>query len=225
MPPIEYFALMAQEMVMSEDKTISSSLVWIEAKENFQKQTWRNRCTIYASEGPLNLSYPILHEGGTHKIPITEIKIDYSEDWILNHKRAIVSAYRNSAYFEYYSDEFFAILDKKYEKLFDLNLQLIKFFIKKLMLSVDLKLTTEYSKDGQQYGKDYRDIIHPKKKNNILKDLGIEKPYFQVFAQKHGYISNLSIMDLLFNEGPDSILYLLRSLKPSYQANLQASKI
>ncbi len=212
MPPIEYFALMAQEMVLSEDKTISSSLVWIEGKENFQKQTWRNRCCIYASEGPLNLSFPILHEGGTHKIPIQEIKLDYSEDWLIRHKRAIISAYRTSAYFEYYSDELFAILDSKPEKLFDLNMKLIEFFIRKLMLSVDLKVTIDYSHDGEKYGKDYRDVIHPKKQNNILANLGIEKPYFQVFAPKYGFIPNLSILDLLCNEGPDSILYLKSDL-------------
>ncbi len=210
MPPVEYFALMAQEMAISEDKTISSSLVWIEGKENFQKQTWRNRSCIYASEGPLNLSYPILHEGRTHKIPIQEIKIDYSEDWITQHKRAIISAYRNSAYFDFYSDELFAIFDSRLERLFDLNLQLIEFFIRKLMLVVDLRITTEYSFDGAIYGKDYRDIIHPKKQNTILADLGIEKPYFQVFAQKYGFIPNLSVLDLLCNEGPDSIRYLLR---------------
>lgn len=212
MPPIEYFAIMAQEMVISPDKAISSSLVWIEGQENFQKQSWRNRCTIYASEGPLNLSFPIIHEDGTHKLPIQEIKIDYSEDWVINHKRAITSAYKNSAYFDYYSDELFEILDDRPAYLFDLNMKLIDFFIKKLRLSIDLRITSIYSKDGLEYGRDYREIIHPKKSNSILTDLGVKKPYFQVFAQKYGFISNLSIMDLLFNEGPDSILFLKSDL-------------
>ena len=214
-PPVEYFAAMAEEMVLSDDKTISSAIVWIEAKENFQKQSWRNRCCIYAAEGPQNLSFPIIHEHGTHQLPISKIKIDYSVGWVTQHKRAIISAYRSSAYFEYYCDELFSILDSRPERLFDLNLKLIDFFLEKTHISVEIRLTEDFiipqtSSDQilEPYGKDLRNVIHPKRKNNILHSLDLEKPYFQVFAQKHGFVPNLSIMDLLFNEGPDSIIFL-----------------
>ena len=152
------------------------------------------------------LSYPIVHEGGTHKLPISEIRIDWSTPWLQQHERAIISAYRTSAYFEYYQDELFAILENRPERLFDLNMALIRFFIEKTGLAVDLRTTVEFHKDVPF--EDLRETIHPKRPNTILEDLKLGKPYFQVFAQKHGFQKDLSIMDLLFNEGPDSILYL-----------------
>ena len=187
---------------------LSPSVVYIEACENYQKQSYRNRCRFYAADGVQALSFPVIHEGGTYKHPVKDIKIDYSTPWLLQHKRAIVSAYRTSAYFEYYQDELFAILDSCPEKLLDLNMALLSFFIDKIGLKVDLRLTEEYSKDV--HFDDLRDVIHPKRQNSILKDMGLEKPYFQVFAPKYGFQSDLSIMDLLFNEGPGSILYLKR---------------
>ena len=197
---------------------LSPSVVYIEACENYQKQSYRNRCCFYAADGVQSLSFPVVHEGGTYKHPVRDIKVDYSTPWLLQHKRAIVSAYRTSAYFEYYQDELFAILDSCPETLLDLNMALLRFFIEKTGIKVDLRLTEEYSKDGlvsdasgsQVSCVDLREKIHPKRPNTVLKDLALEKPYFQVFAPKYGFQSDLSIMDLLFNEGPDSILYLKR---------------
>lgn len=186
---------------------LSPSVVYIEACENFQKQSYRNRCRFYAADGVQTLSFPILHEGGTHRNPIADVRIDYKTPWVQQHERAIVSAYGMSAYFEYYQDELFAILESRYEKLFDLNMALIRFFIEKTGLSVDIRLTEDYLKEPVGV-EDLRDSIHPKRPNAILADLGLEKPYFQVFAWKYGFRSDLSIMDLLFNEGPDSIIYL-----------------
>ena len=206
---------MAQEMSglisrRGDDSSLelSPSVVYIEACENFQKQSYRNRCRFYGAEGVQTLSFPILHEGGTHKIPISEIKIDYKTPWVQQHERAIVSAYGMSAYFDYYKDELFAILEAGHERLFDLNLALIRFFIEKTGIKVDLRMTQDYERDPQM--EDLREVIHPKRPDTILSELDLEKPYFQVFAPKYGFQSNLSIMDLLFNEGPDSILYLKR---------------
>ena len=190
---------------------LSPSVVYIEACENYQKQSYRNRCRFYGADGIQTLSFPIIHEGGTHKQPISEIKVDYRKPWVQQHQKAIVSAY-----FEYYQDELFEIMDSRPEKLFDLNLAIIRFFIEKTGIAVDLRKTDDFFKDGNIVHEDgtgiicedLRESIHPKKPDTILKGLGLEKPYFQVFAQKHGFISDLSIMDLLFNEGPDSILYL-----------------
>ena len=206
---------MAQEMSglisrRGDDSSLelSPSVVYIEACENFQKQSYRNRCRFYGAEGVQTLSFPILHEGGTHKIPISEIKIDYKTPWVQQHERAIVSAYGMSAYFDYYKDELFAILEAGHERLFDLNLALIRFFIEKTGIKVDLRMTQDYEREPQM--EDLREVIHPKRPDTILSELDLEKPYFQVFAPKYGFQSNLSIMDLLFNEGPDSILYLKR---------------
>lgn len=188
---------------------LSPSVVYIEACENFQKQSYRNRCRFYAADGVQTLSFPIIHEGGTHKIPISEIKVDYKKPWVLQHERAISSAYGTSAYFEYYQDELFAILEAGHERLFDLNMALLNFFIEKTGVKVDLRLTEDYIKDTRH--EDLREVIHPKRPNTILQDLSLEKPYFQVFSGKYGFQPDLSIMDLLFNEGPDSILYLKTS--------------
>lgn len=204
---------MAQEMSglisrRGDDSSLelSPSVVYIEACENFQKQSYRNRCRFYGAEGVQTLSFPILHEGGTHKIPISEIKIDYKTPWVQQHERAIISAYGMSAYFDYYKDELFAILEAGHERLFDLNLALIRFFIEKTGIKVDLRLTEDYEREPQM--EDLREVIHPKRPSTILSELDLEKPYFQVFAPKYGFQSDLSIMDLLFNEGPDSILFL-----------------
>lgn len=230
-PPVSYFAAMAQEMGglvlrrpqadgnqdrQSAAPALTPAVVYIEACENFQKQSYRNRCYFYGADGVQSLQVPILHEGGTHKQPISEIKIDWSKPWLLQHKRAIISAYRTSAYFEYYQDELFAILDSQPEKLFDLNMALIRFFIEKTGLAIDLRTTEDYSREGSIVAadgtavtcEDLRQTIHPKKDNSILEDQNLKKPYFQVFAQKHGFQSDLSIMDLLFNEGPESICFL-----------------
>ena len=223
MPPVSYFAAMAEEMAGLKNRRdgdssieLSPSVVYIEACENYQKQSYRNRCRFYGADGIQALSYPIIHEGGTHKLPISQIRIDWSTPWLQQHERAIVSAYRTSAYFEYYQDELFAIMESRPERLLDFNMALLRFFIEKTGLAVDLRLTAEFTKDGVQTSddgtsvicKDLREVIHPKRPDTILKGLRLEKPYFQVFARKHGFQSNLSIMDLLFNEGPDSILYL-----------------
>ena len=113
MPPGSWFAAMAEEMDGltnrhdgdRPDLELSPSVVYIEACENYQKQSYRNRCRFYAADGVQSLSFPIIHEGGTHKQPISEIRIDWSTPWLQQHERAIISAYRTSAYFEYYQDE------------------------------------------------------------------------------------------------------------------------
>ena len=215
-PPISYFAAIAEEMeglvrIKGEDRKsilsspLSPSIIYIEACENYQKQSYRNRCHFYAADGIQSLSFPILHEGNTHKRPVSEVRIDYSKPWVMQHKRAIVSAYRTSAYFEYYQDELFAILDSKPEKLIDLNTRLLEFFLEKTGIKAEVHMTESYGQDGCE---DLREAIHPKRQDTILQKLKLEKPYFQVFAEKHGFIPNLSIMDLLFNEGPDSIIFL-----------------
>lgn len=209
-PPVQYFAAMAKEFTLSPDRVIPS-IVYIEACENYQKQSYRNRCVIYSQSGPEALSFPVVHENGTHKIPIADIKIDYGKDWVTRHQRAIASAYGTSAFFEYYKDDLFALLDRRPERLFDLNLSIIRFFIEKTGLSVDLRVTDRFILPQEAeavYGTDLREVIHPKRPDSIMGSLGLEKPYFQVFSGRYGFVRNLSIMDLLFNEGPDSISFL-----------------
>ena len=222
LPPVSYLAAIAEEMEGLSNRTdgessleLTPSIVYIEACENYQKQSYRNRCRFYAADGVQDLNIPVVHEGGTHKLPISEIRIDWSKVWLQQHERAIISAYRTSAYFEYYMDEFFAIYAEKPERLIDLNTSLLRFLLDKTGITADIRFTSKYSREavvnnGQDiiYCSDLRETIHPKRHNDILSTLKLEKPYFQVFAQKHGFRSDLSAIDLLFNEGPDSVVYL-----------------
>ena len=200
-------------------------MAFLEACENYQKQSYRNRCHFYSASGMQSLSFPVVHSENGYSLPIREIKVDYSTPWVRQHKMAIVSAYRTSAFFEYYQDELFAILDSQPGTLWELNLEIIRFFIRKIGIPVEIRMTEDFLKSGETVGNgvweglpynagldavDLRQVIHPKRPDDILSRMGKEKPYFQVCAGKHGFITNLSIMDLLFNEGPDAVSYLVR---------------
>lgn len=192
-PPIEYFALLAKY-----------SVVYMEACENYQKQSWRNRCQILTANGVELLNVPVVHENGTFSLPIKEIRVEYTTPWVLRTERAIESAYSSSPFFIYYKDALFSILDSHPATLWELNRCLIDFFCSKIGISPSILETVDYSQaDG-----DYRELIHPKRPNTIMRDLGLERPYWQVFRDKFGFVPGLSIMDLLFNEGPESICWL-----------------
>ena len=211
MPPVSYFAAIAEEFTLSYGRVVSlvPAHLRIEACENYQKQSYRNRCRIYAAGGVENLTLPVVHEGGTSSLPIREIRVDWSKDWLTRMERAIVSAYESSPYFEYYRDSLFYILESRPERLFDLNLSLIRYFLGKIGISADIDFTNEYERPGETSPgiSDLRGLVHPKRPS-IMKTA---KPYWQVFAAKYGFKSDLSVMDLLFNEGPDSIVYLKQS--------------
>lgn len=210
-PPVSWFAAAAKDwgrVVVTNPSSFCD--VYLEAHENFQKQSYRNRCIIASANGPEAISVPVVHDGDIFHTPITEIRVDYKDQWVKKAWRAIESAYSTSAYFEYYKDDIYAILSSGIPTLWDLNLRIIEFFIQKIRLGIHIVPTESYTSAGNAL--DYRNVIHPKKQNTILKDLDMEKPYFQVFAGKYGFQSDLSVMDLLFNEGPQSLLYLVPSL-------------
>ena len=208
-PPIEYLAAIANECRFNPGMTeVEPAVVYIEACEHYVKQSWRNRCRFYAADGAQTLNFPVCHEDFGK--PISQMRIDWKTDWLTRHERAIISAYRTSPYFEYYQDELFAILDSRPELMLDFNTQILKFFLRKTGIPADIRFTSEWEAvtiEGHKVT-DLREAIHPKRPNSILKDLGLERPYWQVFSPKHGFIPGLSIMDLLFSEGPDSICYL-----------------
>ncbi len=239
-PPVQYFAALSESVRRCIFSSFSQDLpqeaesagagrkkpvVYIEACENYQKQSYRNRCHFYSASGMQSLSFPVVHGEGTVSLPITEIRVDYSRPWLQQHKRAIVSAYRSSAYFEYYQDDLFAILDSRPETLWDLDISLTEFFLDRIGIPAELRPTDRFAvPDGAVCGDgvwkglpyctgydacDLREVIHPKRPDDILHRLGKGKPYFQVFARKYGFIGSLSVMDLLFNEGPDSISYII----------------
>ena len=200
-PPVEYFAAIAK---------YGGALV--EACENYQKQSYRNRCTILTANGKMNLNIPVLRGGDslTHSIPIADIGIDYQENWPVRHIRAMEAAYRNSPFFEYYIDDISAILLKKEKSLFALNISLTRLILSFCGIKAEIGLTEEFVADytGTDVA-DFRNRIHPKNRQpSLLKEWGKEKPWWQVFAPQ-GFVSGLSIVDLLFNEGPNAISFLV----------------
>lgn len=127
--------------------------------------------------------------------------MDYSTPWVAKTERCIDTAYRSSAFFEYYRDSLFAILDSHPSTLWELDMAITRFFIDRLGLVTQLIETRSYM------GPDVD--IHPKRPDSILKKLGLDRPYYQVFASKMGFVPNLSVMDLLFNEGPSALEFIL----------------
>ncbi len=191
-PPIQYFALLAKY-----------PSVRLEACENYQKQSWRNRCRILTAGGPQDLNFPVRHRNGTFSLPVREIEVDYSTPWVLKTERCIDAAYRSSAYFEYYREPLFALLDAQPRTLWELDLEIIRFLMEKFGLKTEIVPTEEYAADHVD--------IHPKRPDSILQELGLERPYYQVFSDRYGFVPGLSAMDLLFNEGPGALEYLRRA--------------
>jgi hypothetical protein len=185
---------------------INAAEIQIEAQENYQKQSFRNRTSILTANGKLDLTIPVIHESTTSAI--SEIRISYSENWQIKHWRAITSAYKNSPFFEYFEEEIRMFYDKKFEKLFEFNCVQLETVLKIMRLKKQLNVTASY--DLFPAGVlDLRSHIHPKKTiendqkiNSILK-----QPYYQTFENKFGFTPNLSILDLVFNEGLSSRNY------------------
>ena len=207
-PPVEYFAKIAEGFTLSPDG-VKPSIIYIEAFEHYIKQTYRNRFKFYAADGVQSLSYPVVHGESAQNLVITDVEVDWSTPWLVRTERAIAAAYESSAYFDHYRDSLFSVLEARPRTLFEFNLSILNYFLDKTGIQAEIRFTGEYTPAGSDtYGEDLRDVIHPKRPNTILEDLSLKKPYFQVFARKYGFVPNLSIMDLLFNEGPDAILYL-----------------
>ena len=197
-PPIEWFIAL-----------INADETYLEQWEYYQKQSYRSRCNILSSNGSQTLSVPLKRDG-SHKLPIKEIEIDYSLPWLMQHKRSITAAYNSSPFFEHYQDEIFEILDREERYLFDLNNKLTVKLLELIGCDYAVGFTDKYINraDLSEDVVDLRDDIHPKKESPILGIEIKEKPYYQVFSHKQGFVSNLSILDLLSNEGPNSISYL-----------------
>jgi hypothetical protein len=200
--PVQYFSKLA-----------SNSEILLERFENYPKQTYRNRCIIYAANGPLTLTIPVTKDD--IKVYTKDIKIDYSTNWQKIHLKALESAYRNSPFYTYYVDELAEIILSNEEFLFDLNLKLTQALCENIGIVPVLSVTSEYQKTPPAGYADFREAIHPKAREH-KPDHNFEPPcYSQVFEPKYGFYENLSILDLLFNVGPDCKILLINSLKNS----------
>jgi len=184
----------------------------IEQNDTYQKQSYRNRCDIYGANGRLSLSIPVKHERG-RRLKVKETKIDYATDWRRLHWKGIESAYKSSPYFEYYRDIFEPYYRKEFIYLVDFCKRLNDEILILLNYPIRPEFTQEFIFPGQiENGFDYRDLIHPKM--SLVADEGFRViEYTQVFSQAHGFIPNLSILDLIFNIGPESGKYLRSCLR------------
>jgi hypothetical protein len=168
----------------------------IEKHENFVKQTYRNRCDIVTSSGKLSLSIPLLKHAD--KELIYDKKISYAEDWQKQHWRTIVSAYKNSPYFEFFEDEFRPFYENRHEFLIDYNTQLLQTILDILRVKKQIAFTERFELIPTA-GIDLRKL------SNLEKSVIDVKPYYQVFADKLGFTPNVSCLDALFNIGLDTI--------------------
>ena len=177
---------------------VSQSQVAFVTVNPYQKQTYRNRTEIYGANGKLKLTIPVVHTKKQSRQADKAVAINYNNDWQKDHWKSLEAAYRSSPFFEFYEDDFHPFYHRNFEKLMDFNIELIKKIL--VLLDTDIILHTEEKAD-----KEFTDLIIAKKKNKI------EIPHYnQVFQSKHGFINNLSILDLLFNLGPQSLEYILR---------------
>ena len=199
LPPVRYFT-----------KFLIPGKVVIEAHENYTKQTYRNRCSICTANGRSFLIVPVVR-GSFHKVHIKDLRIDNSTPWQTNHERAIISSYNRSPFFEYYGSEILAAIRRKEKFLLDFNCSLTNLLLGILNIKQGFELTTSYSATGTEGILDYRDSIHPKKSTGDPHFIAM--PYIQVFNDRYGFIPGQSIIDLLFNMGPDSTAYMHRCIK------------
>lgn len=177
-----------------------SNLVTFEIEDNFQKQTNRNRMYIYSPNGIQLLNIPVKHSKEAHQ-KTKDVRIETAFNWQKQHFKSLEAAYRTSPFFEYFEDEFYPIFEKKHEFLLDLNYKTMEIASKCLQLDFDYNETEEYFAEVPNKI-DYRNLVNGKKDYTVI------TPYKQVFDDKHGFLNNLSILDLLCNEGRYALEYL-----------------
>lgn len=193
--PVGYYV-----KIYAHDKII------VEQHDHYVKQTYRNRCRIQTESGVMDLSIPV--EKHTDKTKIRDICISYGQEWRRLHLRAMETSYNSTPFFEYYKDDIQAIYEKKEKYLFDFNMRLLEFTLDAIGIKREI-LTTDSYFEGEPGIEDARELFNPKKETTDTDS----KPYYQMFAEKFGFTDGLSIVDLLFNLGPESVLYLKEKSK------------
>jgi len=190
-PSISHYVAMAQ-----------SEKIVFEMEDNFQKQTNRNRTYIYSPNGIQLLNIPVKHSKQIHQ-KTKDVKIETDFDWQKQHFKSLEAAYRSSPFFEYFEDEIRPIFEKKHTFLMDLNFEAMDIVSKCLRMKFEYDATTEYFHEvDSNTVLDFRTLANGKKDDSKF------EPYTQVFAEKQGFLNNLSILDLLFNEGKYALDYL-----------------
>lgn len=194
-PSIAHFAAM-----------LNAEEVVLEMHDNYQKQTYRNRTFIYGANGKLQLSVPVIYTQKERQ-KYRDIKIHNTEKWQTLHWKSLESAYKTSPFFEFYEDELQPLFTEKADYLLDFNLKCFETVLECLQLEINTSETESFQKIITDK-KDYRYLTNSRKEPNFNFDA-----YTQVFGEKHGFINNLSILDLLFNEGTNALSYLENQFK------------
>lgn len=198
--PVQYYAKLMQ---------YGGALV--EQHDHYMKQTYRNRCVIATQAGVQALTVPV-ELSDKPKTDMRDVRISAHGAWQHLHWQSLVSAYENSPFFEYYADDFRPFYERRFEFLIDFNDRLCETVCDLLGLEVSISHTTEYADASQLGADDFRDAIHPKHSYDSDTSF-VAQPYYQVFAARNGFRPNLSIVDLLFNEGPAALIVLKKSIQ------------
>ena len=186
LPSIQYVSLF-----------LKAEVATIELFETYQKQSCRTRTNVMTANGIQTLTVPVIKVNGNHTLT-KDIEISYKESWQQVHLRCLESAYRKSAYFDYYFPYFEKIYKQRFNTLIELNDYCLKVILKLIKVKKEYSYTEDFEKINDN--NDYRISLSKSDANKTEME-----PYYQVFADRHGFISNLSIVDLLFNEGPAAI--------------------
>lgn len=189
-PPISHFVIMANNEVI------------FEVEDNYQKQTYRNRTYIYGPNGMQLLSVPITHTKSHGRQKYKEVKIENDFNWQKQHWKTLETAYRTSPFFEFYEDDIQPLFTKKHSYLLDLNFEIFELMSNFLEIETGVVKTISYVEKPEKHV-DLRKLASAK----LNESYNFDK-YIQVFSEKYGYINNLSILDLLFNEGTNAMTYL-----------------
>lgn len=194
--PIEYYS-----------KLLNYDRLFIEQHDHYMKETYRNRCRICGPDGIITLTVPVV-KPETPKAEMKDIRISDHGNWRHLHWNAIESAYNTTPYFEFYRDYFQPFYEKEYVYLIDFNDALCRTVCDLIDMQPMISRTDEYLKDFADGEYDFRDIIHPKKDFRVVDGEFMLREYYQVFHERLGFIPNLSIIDMLFNCGPESLILL-----------------
>ena len=188
-PSISYMA-----RFLAEDEPL------IEVYETYHKQTYRNRCRVMTANGVENISVPVIKVNGNHTMT-RDVMISPIEPWQHIHSRCLESAYKASPYFDHYYDYLKPIFENRFDRLVDLNDAAMRAVLKMLKVNKEIKHTTDYIREAEN---DLREAFSPKKPV----DASLFPTYYQVFSEKFPFAPDLSVLDLIFNEGPEAIGYL-----------------
>ncbi len=199
--PIQYYT-----------KFLCNTPVIIEQNETYIKQSYRNRCLINTADGAMPLSVPVVFSA-SERTKMKDVGISEHDNWQHTHWNAIVSAYNSSPFFEYYRDDYEKFYTSKFDNLLDFNNELLRLTLSLLKIDIpEIRYSENYIDHLSDDDLDYRELIHPKKGWQMDSSF-YPTPYYQTFGDKNGFIPNLSILDLLFNMGNESLLVLLSSIK------------